>query len=57
MLPFPTAPFNNEGAIGEIINWNHNLLKITVITIIAIKKSIQKRQGVLSTKGYSPLNK
>lgn len=57
MLPFPPAPFNNKEALGEIINWIHNLLKITVVTIIVITKSIQKRQGVLSIKGYSPLNK
>lgn len=50
MLPFPPAPFNNGETLGEIINWNKNLLKITVITTIVRTQYVQKREGVTSTK-------
>lgn len=55
MLPFPPPPFNK--GLREILNWNQSLMKITIITAIVITKSVQKREGVLSTKGYSPLKK
>lgn len=45
MLPFPPAPSDNGGTLGELISWNNNLLKNCNAHTILIKECTKESEN------------